>query len=105
MYFLFSGRLLGRNTTSFSYLGAPATRTFSLDMALDKFSKNNTGRALQALPYNDAPHRHAQITPDDRAFDLQQAKYTCARFAERLVIRLSLSNHERRGSVDLAKFL
>jgi len=34
MYFLFSGRLLGRNTTSFSYLGAPATRTFSLDMAL-----------------------------------------------------------------------
>jgi len=35
MYFLFSGRLLGRNTTSFSYLGAPATRTFSLDMALD----------------------------------------------------------------------
>ena len=34
MYFLFSGRLLGRNTTSFSYLGAPATRTFSLDMAV-----------------------------------------------------------------------
>ncbi len=40
MYFLFSGRLLGRNTTSFSYLGAPATRTFSLDMALGRKLRN-----------------------------------------------------------------
>jgi hypothetical protein len=35
MYFLFSGGLLGRNAASFSYLDAPATRTFSLDNALD----------------------------------------------------------------------
>jgi len=47
MYFLFSGRLLGRNTTSFSYLGAPATRTFSLDMAL--------GPLLWNLPYQEQP--------------------------------------------------
>ena len=46
MYFLFSGRLLGRNTTSFSYLGAPATRTFSLDMAVVTFIQLNIAATL-----------------------------------------------------------
>ncbi|MDX9956027.1 MAG: hypothetical protein RBT75_18150, partial [Anaerolineae bacterium] len=82
MYFLFSGRLLGRNTTSFSYLGAPATRTFSLDMAL-------VDRSLK---------RSAQTLNDD---DIAEAENWLNQAVElHETVPMEEENHTRKTEID-----